>query len=137
VLNLPYAFLWRPRSSRIICTCRVSKLAAQRVTSTPLENPSLLLYMNLRIKILILALQRPLFYTLGRFFFRGGHITKIWSNKIFFMKTLSKLGVLTVLFSFKLDSTVMFKSQCCSVHNMDSHEIINRQNFKQKSSLMI
>jgi hypothetical protein len=30
-------------------------------------------------------------------FFRGGHITKIWSKKIFFMKTLSKLGALTVM----------------------------------------
>jgi hypothetical protein len=35
-------------------------------------------------------------------FFRGGHLTKIWSKKIFFMKTLSKLGALTVPGIFKL-----------------------------------
>ena len=29
-------------------------------------------------------------------FFKGGHPTKIWRKKIFFMKTLSKLGALTV-----------------------------------------
>jgi hypothetical protein len=30
-------------------------------------------------------------------FFKGGHSTKKWRKKIFFMKTLSKLGALTVL----------------------------------------
>ncbi len=30
-------------------------------------------------------------------FFKGAHLAKLWSKKIFFMKSLSKLGALTVL----------------------------------------
>jgi hypothetical protein len=71
----------------------LSKLAAQMVTSTstPSENLSLHLYesqnKNVNFDTLILHARS--------IFFKGGHPTKIWRKKIFFMKTLSKLGALT------------------------------------------
>jgi hypothetical protein len=73
----------------------LSKLAAQMVTWTPSKNLSLHLneHQNKNfnfetLKTLILHAQS--------IFFKGGHQTKIRRKKIFFMKTLSKLGALTV-----------------------------------------
>ncbi len=94
MLNLPYTFLWRPRSARIFLY--LSKLATQMVISTPLENLSLLLY-EPQNKNFNFSTTKTLILHARSIFFRGGHITKIWSKKIFFMKTLSKLGALTVL----------------------------------------
>jgi hypothetical protein len=99
VLNLPYTFIWRPRSARIFLY--LSKLATQMVTSTPLENLSLLLY-EPQNKIFIFGTSKTLILHARWIFFRGGHMTKIWSKKIFFMKTLSKLGALTVYIDFIL-----------------------------------
>ncbi len=93
MLNLPYTFLWRPRSARIFLY--LSKLATQMVTSTPLENLSLLLYEPQNKNFNFGTTKTLILYTWS-IFFRGGHIKKIWSKKIFFMKTLSKLGALTV-----------------------------------------
>ncbi len=73
----------------------LSKLATQMVTSTPLENLSLLLY-EPQNKNFNFGTTKTLILHARSIFFRGGHITKIWSKKIFFMKTLSKLGALTV-----------------------------------------
>ncbi len=72
----------------------LSKLAAQMVTSTPLENLSLLLY-EPQNKNFNFGTTKTLILHARSIFFRGDHITKIWSTKIFFMKTLSKLGALT------------------------------------------
>jgi hypothetical protein len=99
VLNLPYTFLWRPRSARIFLY--LSKLATQMVTSTPLENLSLLLY-EPQNKNFNFGTTKTLILHARSIFFRRGHITKIWSKKIFFMKTLSKLGALTVVISARL-----------------------------------
>jgi hypothetical protein len=41
-------------------------------------------------------------------FFKGGHPTKIWREKIFFMKTLSKLGALTVQYTKPMTHIPMF-----------------------------
>ena len=71
----------------------LSKLAPQMVTSTPLENLSLLLYES-QNKNFNFGTTKTLHAR--SIFFRGGHITNIWSKKIFFMKTLSKLEALTV-----------------------------------------
>jgi hypothetical protein len=106
VLNLPYTFLWRPRSARIFLY--LSKLATQMVTSTPLENLSLLLY-EPQNKNFNLGTTKTLILHARSIFFRGGHIPKIWSKKIFFMKTLSKLGALTVYTSVKKLGSVMKK----------------------------
>ncbi len=67
----------------------LSKLAA-------LENHSLLLYEPQNENFNFGTTKTLILHT-RLIFFRGGHITKIWSKKIFFMKTLSKLGALTVL----------------------------------------
>ena len=71
------------------------KLATQMVTSTPLENLSLLLY-EPQNKNFNFGTTKTLILHARSIFFIGGHLTKIWSKKIFFMKTLSKLGALTV-----------------------------------------
>ncbi len=73
----------------------MSKLEAQMVTSTPSENLSLQLY-KAQNKNFNLGIVKTLILHTRSFFFTGGHLTKIWSKKIFFMKTLSKLGALTV-----------------------------------------
>ncbi len=65
------------------------------VTSTPLENLFLLLY-EPQNKNFHFGITKTLILHARSIFFRGGHITKIWSKKILFMKTLSKLGALTV-----------------------------------------
>ena len=74
----------------------LSKLAAQMVTSTPLENLSLHLYESQNKNFNFGTLKALIFHARS-IFFKGGHPTKIWRKKIFFMKTLSKLGALTVL----------------------------------------
>jgi hypothetical protein len=73
----------------------MSKLAAQMVTSTPLENLSLHLYES-QNENFNFGTTKTLILHARSIFFIGGHLTKIWSKKIFFMKTLSKLGALTV-----------------------------------------
>ncbi len=103
VSNLPYTFLWGPRSSRIICTC-MSKLAAQMVTSTPLENLSLHLYESQNKNFNFGTTKTSILHARS-IFFKGVHLTKIWSKKIFFMKTLSKLGALTVYIWSEQDKT--------------------------------
>jgi hypothetical protein len=65
------------------------------VTSTPLENLSLHLYES-RNKNFNFGTTKTLILHARSIFFKGGHLTKILSKKIFFMKTLSKLGALTV-----------------------------------------
>ncbi len=78
----------------------MSKLAAQMVTSTSLENLSLHLYES-QNKNLNFGTAKTLILDARSIFFKRGHLTKIESKKIFFMKTLSKLGALTVLTNFK------------------------------------
>ncbi len=73
----------------------LSKLAAQMVTSTPSE--SLPLHLNeSQNKNFNFGTLKTLILHARSIFFKGGHPTKIWRKKIFFMKTLSKLGALTV-----------------------------------------
>ncbi len=74
----------------------MSKLEAQMVTSTSSENLSLQLY-EAQNKNFNFGNTNPLILHTRSIFFKGGNLTKIWSKKIFFMKTLSKLGALTVL----------------------------------------
>ncbi len=74
----------------------MSKLAAKMVTSTPLENLSLHLYES-QNKNFNFGTIKTLILQARSIFFKEGHLTKIWSKKIFFMKTLSKLGALTVI----------------------------------------
>jgi hypothetical protein len=73
----------------------MSKLAAQRVTSTPLENLSLHLY-EFQNENFNFGTTKTLILHAWWIFFKRGRLTEIWSKKIFFMKTLSKLGALTV-----------------------------------------
>jgi hypothetical protein len=62
---------------------KLSKLATQMVTSTPLENLSLLLY-EPQNKNFNFGTTKTLILHAQSIFFRGGHITKIWSKNIFF-----------------------------------------------------
>ncbi len=73
----------------------LSKLAAQMVTSTPSENLSLHPY-ETQYKNFNFGTLKTLILHARSIFFKGGHPTKIWRKKIFFMKTLSKLGALMV-----------------------------------------
>jgi hypothetical protein len=73
----------------------LSKLKAQMVTSTPSENLSLQFY-EAQNKTFKFGTTKTLILHTRSVFFIGDHLTKIWSKKIFFMKTLSKLGALTV-----------------------------------------
>jgi hypothetical protein len=75
----------------------LSKLETQIVTSTPSENLALRLY-EAQNKTFKFGTTESLILHTRSIFFKGGHLTKIWSKKIFFMKTLWKLGALTVLF---------------------------------------
>ena len=75
----------------------LSKLEAQMVTLIPSETLSLQLY-EAQNKIFKFGTTKTLILHTRSIFFKGGHLTKIWSKKIFFMKTLSKLGALTVQF---------------------------------------
>jgi hypothetical protein len=75
----------------------LSKLAAQMVTSTPSENLSLHLYESENKNFNFGALKTLILHARS-IFFKGGHPTIIWRKKIFFIKTLSKLGALTVPF---------------------------------------
>ena len=72
------------------------EVEAQMVTSTPSENLSLEFY-EAQNKNFKFGATKTLILHTRSVFFKGGHLTKIWSKKIFFMKTLSKLGALTVL----------------------------------------
>ena len=83
----------------------LSKLAAQMVTSTPSENLSLHLYES-QNKNFNFGTLKTLILDTRSIFFKGGHPTKIWRKKIFFMKTLSKLGALTVLSCARLTHCV-------------------------------
>ncbi len=85
----------------------LSKLAAQMVTSTPLENLSLHLYESQNKNFNFWNTKTLILHTRS-IFFKGGHLTKIWSKKIFFMKTLSKLGALTVHLFIKSDVFYMY-----------------------------
>ena len=73
----------------------MSKLAARMVTSTPLEKLALHLYES-QNKNFNFGTLKTLILHARSIFFKGGHPTKILKKK-FFMKTLSKLGALTVL----------------------------------------
>ena len=86
--NLPYFSL----EDKIVKNyLYMSKLEAQMVTSTPSENLSLQLY-EARNKTFKFGTTKTLILHTGWIFFKGGHLTKIWTKKIFFMKTLSKSG---------------------------------------------
>jgi hypothetical protein len=87
------------------------------VTSTPLENLSLLLY-EPQDKNFNFGTTKTLILHARSIFFRGGHITKIWSKKIFFMKTLSKLGALTVY----LYSVFTFVATVLKIFTVKSYE---------------
>ncbi len=65
------------------------------VTSTPSENLSLHLYESQNKNFNFGSLKTLILHARS-IFFKGGHPTKIWRKKIFLMKTLSKLGALTV-----------------------------------------
>jgi hypothetical protein len=91
------------------------------VTSTPSENLSLHLYKS-QNKIFYFGTMKTLILH-ARFFLKGGHLTKTRRIKIFSMKTLSKLGALTVavmlhlLFSYiwgkgEGDNT---SKKCCTI----------------------
>ncbi len=73
----------------------MSKLETQMVTSTPSENLSLQLY-KAQNQNFNFGIAKALILHNQSIFFTWGHLTKIWSKKIFFTKTLSKLGALTV-----------------------------------------
>ncbi len=73
----------------------LSKLAAQMVTSTPSKNISLHLSESQNKNFNVGTLKTLISHSRS-IFFKEGHPTKIWRKKIFFMKTLSKLGALTV-----------------------------------------
>jgi hypothetical protein len=70
------------------------------VTSAPSENLSLQLY-EAQNKTFKFGITKTLILHTRSIFFKGGHLTKIWSKKIFSMKTLSKLGALTVCLNYK------------------------------------
>jgi hypothetical protein len=72
-------------------------LEAQIVTSTPSETLSSQLY-KAQNKNFNFGIAKTLILHTRSIFFTGGHLTKIWSKKIFFTKTLLKLGALTVLY---------------------------------------
>jgi hypothetical protein len=91
----------------------LSKLEAQMVTSTLSENLSLQLY-EAQNKTFKFGNTKTLILHTRSIFFRGGHLTKIWSKKIFFVKTLSKLGALTVFFPPKYFGSLNLK---LIVHN--------------------
>jgi hypothetical protein len=85
----------------------LSKLEAQMVTLTPSENLSLQLY-EAQNKTFKFGTTKTLILHTRSTFFKGGHLTKIWSKKIFFMKTLSKLGALTGMFVFESAKSSFF-----------------------------
>jgi hypothetical protein len=60
----------------------LSKLAAQMVTSTPLENLSLHLYES-QNKNFNFGATKTLILHARSIFFKGGLLTKIWSKKYF------------------------------------------------------
>jgi hypothetical protein len=61
----------------------LSKLEAQMVTSTPSENLSLQLY-EAHNKTFKFGTTKTLILHTQSIFFKGGHLTKIWSKKIIF-----------------------------------------------------
>ncbi len=73
----------------------LSKLAAQMVTSTYSEN---LFYQRYEFENQNFDFETTKTSILHAWsiFFKGAHLTKLWSKKTFSMKTLSKLGDLTV-----------------------------------------
>jgi hypothetical protein len=74
----------------------LSKLAAQMVTSTPSENLFYYLY-ELQNQIFYLENAKIWILHAWSIFFKKAQLTKLWSKKIFSLKTLSKLGALTVV----------------------------------------
>jgi hypothetical protein len=60
----------------------LSKLAAQMVTSTPLENLSLHLYES-QYDNFNFGTPKTLILHARSIFSKGGHLTKIWSKKYF------------------------------------------------------
>ena len=74
----------------------VEVIAAQMVTSTSLENLFYLLCELLKQNFDLDTTKTLILHVWFGFFFNGVHLTKLWSKKIFFMKTLSKLGALTI-----------------------------------------
>ena len=76
----------------------LSKLTARMVTSTSSEN---LFYQRYELQNQNFYFETAKTWILHAWsiFFNKAHLTKLWSKKIFSMKTLSKLGALTVLFS--------------------------------------
>ena len=65
------------------------------LTSTPSENLFLQHY-KAQNKNFNFGITKTFILHTQSIIFTGGHLTKIWSEKIFIMKTLSKLGALTV-----------------------------------------
>jgi hypothetical protein len=74
----------------------LSKLAAQMVTSTSSENLFYQRY-GFQNQNFDFKTTKTLILHAWSIFFKGAYLTKLWSKKIFFMKTLSKLGALTVV----------------------------------------
>jgi hypothetical protein len=73
----------------------LSKLAARMVTSTSSENLFYQRY-ELQNQNFYFETTKTLILHTWSIFFKGAHLAKLWSKKIFFMKSLSKLGALTV-----------------------------------------
>jgi hypothetical protein len=90
--NLPYTFLEGMTVKHFLY---LSKLAARMVTSTSSEN---LFYQRYERQNQNFDFEttKTLILRAWSIFFKGAHLTKLWSKKIFSMKTLSKLGALTV-----------------------------------------
>jgi hypothetical protein len=87
----------------------LSKLAAQMVTSTSLENLFCLLYEFLNQNFDFDTKKTLIILHAWSIFFNGAHLTKLWSKKLFFMKNLSKLGALTVYANIN----PKFRQGCC------------------------
>jgi hypothetical protein len=71
----------------------LSKLAAQMVTSTSSENLFYQRY-GFQNQNFDFKTTKTLILQAWSIFSKGAHLTKLWSKKIFSMKTLSKLGAL-------------------------------------------
>ena len=73
----------------------LSKIAAQMVTSTSSENIFYQRYEFQNQNFDFETTKTSILHA-GSIFSKVAHLTKLWSKKIFSMKTLSKLGALTV-----------------------------------------
>jgi hypothetical protein len=93
----------------------LSKLAAQMVTLTPPKNLLGKPYEIQNQNFDFCTPQTLILYTRS-IFLRGGHLKKMWSKKLFFMKTLSKLGALLV----------DIKAKCVNIKNAHVKRLCGR-----------